>query len=229
MTEHSPGGSPDGQRATAAVKDVGGQAVQAGGQVTQTVKEQGREVVAEATHQARDLFGQARDQFVDQACAQQRRAAGGLRSLADEMRSMAEQGGQSGPVTALARQAASRTQDVAGWLDQRQPGDLVNEVRAYARRHPGAFLAGAALLGVLAGRLVRNASTASDGPPVADRDGRDQTAPAVGDGDGAGDSTTLPLPPTTPVTGTTGVHPGPNPPVVETDPLPGVPSLGARP
>jgi hypothetical protein len=143
-------------------RQVGSEAAHAGGAVTQTAKDQGREVVGETARQARSLYGEARDQLASQTGAQQRRAAGGLRSLADEMRSMAEQGGQAGPVTELAHQAADRVHGAAGWLEERQPGDLIAEVRDYARRSPGTFLVGAAVLGVLAGRLTRNISASSD-------------------------------------------------------------------
>ncbi|MFI6231737.1 hypothetical protein ACIBCR_31015 [Micromonospora echinospora] len=156
-------------------RQVGAEAAHAGGAVAQTAKDQGREVIGEATRQARNVYGEARTQLAGQAADQQRRAASGLRSLAEEMRSMAQQGGQGGPVTELAHQAADRVHGVAGWLDERQPGDLLHEVRDYARRNPGTFLVGAALLGVLAGRLTRNiAATGDDQPggyqPVADPD-----------------------------------------------------------
>ncbi|MEU8213147.1 hypothetical protein AB0B85_28560 [Micromonospora sp. NPDC049044] len=143
-------------------RQVGSEAAQAGGAVAQTAKEQGTEVGREAARQARNLYGEARTQLASQTGEQQRKAAGGLRSLADEMRSMAEQGGQAGPVTELARQAADRVHGVAGWLEQREPGDLITEVRDYARRNPGTFLVGAAVLGVLAGRLTRGISAAGD-------------------------------------------------------------------
>ncbi|MEU7590340.1 hypothetical protein AB0A95_29115 [Micromonospora sp. NPDC049230] len=143
-------------------RQVGAEAAQAGGAVAQTAREQGTEVGREAARQARNLYGEARTQLASQTGEQQRRAAGGLRSLADEMRSMAEQGGQAGPVTELARQAADRVHGVAGWLEQREPGDLLTEVRDYARRNPGTFLVGAAVLGVLAGRLTRGISAAGD-------------------------------------------------------------------
>lgn len=164
----SPTSSTYGQQSTngGGVRDqarqVGSEAAQAGGAVAQTAKEQGTEVGREAARQARNLYGEARSQLASQTGEQQRRAAGGLRSLADEMRSMAEQGGQAGPVTELARQAADRVQGVAGWLEQREPGDLITEVRDYARRNPGTFLVGAAVLGVLAGRLTRGISAAGD-------------------------------------------------------------------
>ncbi|MFD6568254.1 hypothetical protein [Micromonospora profundi] len=143
-------------------RQVGSEAAHAGGAVAQTAKEQGTEVGREAARQARNLYGEARTQLAGQTAEQQRRAAGGLRSIADEMRSMAEQGGQAGPVSELARQAADRVHGVAGWLEEREPGDLINEVRDYARRSPGTFLVGAAVLGVLAGRLTRGISAGSD-------------------------------------------------------------------
>ena len=164
----SPTSSTYGQQSTNGggvreqARQVGSEAAQAGGAVAQTAKEQGTEVGREAARQARNLYGEARTQLASQTGEQQRRAAGGLRSLADEMRSMAEQGGQAGPVTELARQAADRVQGVAGWLEQREPGDLITEVRDYARRNPGTFLVGAAVLGVLAGRLTRGISAAGD-------------------------------------------------------------------
>ncbi|MEU7971122.1 hypothetical protein AB0B48_03685 [Micromonospora sp. NPDC049089] len=164
----SPTSSTYGQQSTngGGVRDqarqVGSEAAQAGGAVAQTAKEQGTEVGREAARQARNLYGEARSQLASQTGEQQRRAAGGLRSLADEMRSMAEQGGQAGPVSELARQAADRVHGVAGWLEEREPGDLITEVRDYARRNPGTFLVGAAVLGVLAGRLTRGISAAGD-------------------------------------------------------------------
>ncbi|MET7709613.1 hypothetical protein [Micromonospora sp. NPDC005413] len=164
----SPTSSTYGQESTngGGVRDqarqVGSEAANAGGAVAQTAKEQGTEVGREAARQARNLYGEARTQLASQTGEQQRRAAGGLRSLADEMRSMAEQGGQAGPVSEMARQAADRVHGVAGWLEEREPGDLITEVRDYARRNPGTFLVGAAVLGVLAGRLTRGISAAGD-------------------------------------------------------------------
>lgn len=229
-------------------RQVGSEAAQAGGAIAQTAREQGREVVGEATRQARNLYGEARTQLHSQAGDQQRRAASGLRSLADEMRSMAQQGGQAGPVTELAHQAAERVHGVAGWLEQREPGDLVNEVRDYARRNPGTFLVGAAVLGVLAGRLTRNIAAGGDGQhpgtghraydpeatmPVVDPDRTavlppaSYAAPDPGYADPlAGGYTGAPSPggyaDPLPPTGTG----QPLPPATRTDPLPGVPSSG---
>jgi hypothetical protein len=134
---------------------VGQHAREAGGQVAQTAGEQARQVAAETGRQARDLFGEAQGQARDQASAQQQRAAQQLRSVADEVGQMASNGGQSGIATEFARQAADRMHGAASWLEQREPGDLLDEVRAFARRRPGTFLIGAAVAGLAAGRLTR--------------------------------------------------------------------------
>ena len=67
-----------------------------------------------------------------------------------------EGGGQtpSGPAADLVRQAGDKVEEIAGWIQAREPGDLVDELRSFARRKPGVFLLGAALAGVVAGRLT---------------------------------------------------------------------------
>jgi hypothetical protein len=146
---------------------VGQHAGEKGSHLAGTAADQAKHVTAEAGRQARDLIGEARDQLGGQASAQQQKVADGLRSLVDELTSMAEKGGQSGPATELAHQAAERVRHAASWLDKREPGDLVGEVRRLGRQHPGTFLLSAVLAGVLVGRLTRGAveaasSTSSD-------------------------------------------------------------------
>lgn len=156
-TSRSPSGDQEstGQVAKEQAANVGHTAAEGGGQVLRTAAEQGKQVAGEAGDRARELYGAARGELHGQAREQQRRAAGGLRSVGAELRTMADQGGGSGPATELARRASGTIDQVAGWLEDREPGAVVDEVKRYARQHPGAFLAGAALLGVVAGRLTR--------------------------------------------------------------------------
>jgi hypothetical protein len=135
----------------------------AGGQVAQTTKEQAQNVVGEAKRQARDLVGEARTQVSSQAGGQKDRAVQGLHALGDELDRMTEQGGQSGVATEVARQVSTRVHDVARYLENREPEDLLDEVRAYARRRPVVFLTGAALAGVVAGRLTRGLASGGSG------------------------------------------------------------------
>jgi hypothetical protein len=144
------------QAAKQGATQTGQQVSQAGGQLAHSAVDQGRDVANEASRQARELMGQASNQLKQQASEQQHRAADSLRALADELQTMSERTDQQGVATDLVRHAADRAHQAAQWLDQREPGTVVNEVRDYARRNPGLFLAGAAVAGVLAGRLGRS-------------------------------------------------------------------------
>ncbi len=137
--------------------DVGRTTVRAGDQVAETVAEKAQDVATETRRQARNLLGEARGQLLEQARTGQQRAVDGLGSLAGELREMADRGAQHGPASTLAQEAAQRADKVASWLQRREPADFLEEVRSFARRRPGAFLIGAALAGVLAGRFARGA------------------------------------------------------------------------
>jgi hypothetical protein len=123
--------------------------------VAQTAADKARDVTAEATRQTRDLVGEARAELTRQAGDQHQKLVGSLRSLGDELGSMADRGEQGGMAAELVSQARDRVQSVTGWLDSRQPGDLLTEVRTFARNRPGTFLLGAALAGVVTGRMTR--------------------------------------------------------------------------
>ena len=142
---------------------VAEKAGEAAGQAASTTKEQAGEVAAEARRQARDLAFEAKTQVRAEASSQQHRAAERLHGVCDELTAMAEKGGQSGLATELAREASARIHGWADWLETHEPGDLLNEVREFARRRPGLFLLGAAVAGVAAGRLTRGAVAAGNG------------------------------------------------------------------
>lgn len=141
------------------LKDRAGDAAQTGkqaaGDLAATAQDRAKDVVHEGKRQARNLLGEAQSQLRDQAGAQQGSLVKNLRSLGDELRSMSERGEQNGMATDLVGQAGERAHGVASWLDDREPGQLVDELRDFARRRPGVFLAGALALGVVAGRLTR--------------------------------------------------------------------------
>jgi hypothetical protein len=130
-------------------------AKQAAGDVASTAVDSAKQVAEESKNQARNLVGEARGQLQDHAMTQHQNLVSNLNSLADELHSMSSNSQQQGPASDLVGQAGQRASDLAGWLESRGPGDLVDEVRNFARRRPGAFLAGALIAGVLAGRLTR--------------------------------------------------------------------------
>lgn len=140
---------------------VGRSASEAGSQVAQTAADQARVVASETARQARDLFGEAGGQVRGQASVQQQNAARQLRGLAGELHEMVAKSGQSGLATEVTQQAADRLHRSASWLEQREPADVLDAVRDFARRRPGTFLLGAAVAGLVAGRLTRGITDAA--------------------------------------------------------------------
>ena len=116
-----------------------------------------------------------------QAATQQSRAARGLRDIGDEFSSMANGTGTgTGFAADIARQAGDRVGAAAQWLDERDPRDLLEEVKGFARRRPGVFIGIAVGAGVVVGRLVRALAQPSD-----DDSSGTSGRYAYGNGDGA--------------------------------------------
>src|SRR3712207_2305541 len=130
-------------------RNVGQTAAQAGSQVASTAADQAKEVAYETQRQAQDLLHQGRQQLRQQTVAQQQKAATGLSSLAQELRGLADGSSQGapGPARDLLQQASGYVDRFADRLQNREPADLLEDVRAFARRRPGAFLLGAAVAG----------------------------------------------------------------------------------
>lgn len=148
---------------------VAGGAKDAAKNVAGTAKDQAAQVAGEAKKQVGDLVGQARSELTDQAGTQQQRAASGLKSVSEQLRALANGESPQGPATDLAHQAADKVSEFAGFLENRDPGQLLDEVRRYAQRRPGMFLAVALGAGIVAGRLTRgltaaNADSTATGP-----------------------------------------------------------------
>ncbi|MEU4292807.1 hypothetical protein AB0E63_31680 [Kribbella sp. NPDC026596] len=199
-------------------------------QVAGTVKEKASDVTSDAVEQTRRLASQARDELIGQASQQKDRAADGLRSVSDELRGMAEHG-QSGLGAQLARHGADFSDQAADFLQKHEPGDLLEEVRGFARRKPGTFLLVAAAAGVVAGRLTRalasgdtrTSSSTVTPSTVGSPSGNGFTEQPVG-GDATDDylvpppSAPMSAPPVAPTT-----PPPPTPTPVAPDPDPGTP------
>jgi len=143
-------------------KNVGQTAAQAGSQVASTAADQAKHVATETQRQAKDLLDQGRTQVKSQVVSQQQKAGQSLSSLAQELRSLADgtSEGAPGPARDLLQQASSSVENFAAMLQNREPAELLDEVRRFARRKPGLFLLGAAAAGVVAGRLTSGVKAA---------------------------------------------------------------------
>ena len=157
--------------------NVAGQAAGAAQNVAETAKTEAKNVAYEAKNSAKDLLHQAKSDLTDQAGTQQAKAAEGIRTISSQLRTMADAPDQQGVAADLIRQAADRSESVASWLDNRDPGSLLNEVKSFARQRPGTFLLLAAGAGLVAGRLGR--SLQAGAPETGTPTGYGSTAGAV--------------------------------------------------
>lgn len=165
-----------------------------------TAKDEASGVVGEAKMQAKDLYAQTQRELRDQAHTQQQRLATGLRSVGDELGSMASNSDGSGIAADLVHQASGRVSAAANWLGDRDPGAVLTEVKRYARRKPGTFILAAAIGGVIIGRLTR--ALASDAA-----DQKHATGQGRATGQGHAVTQAPVVPPAPPVPPVTQVHP----------------------
>jgi ElaB/YqjD/DUF883 family membrane-anchored ribosome-binding protein len=184
-TDSSHSGAVDSAKETAGVaKDqagaVAGDAKQAAGEVLATGKQEAANVAQEAKAQVKDLLGQSRTQLTEQAHAQKENAAKGVRAFSDDLTALAEgRGGTDNSAANLVSQLAGRAQGVAQYLENREPADLLEDVKTFARRRPGAFILIAAATGLVAGRLVRALTAEAKDEKEAETTGPEFAAPAA--------------------------------------------------
>ena len=145
--------------AKGAAQDVAGDAKEKAASVAGTAKEQVSNVASEATEHAKQLYSQASETVKEQAAGQQQRAAGGLRSLGEQLGRMADKDDEQGIAAKVVRDLSHRAGSAAGYLENRDPGSLLDEVKSFAARKPGTFIAIAAGAGILAGRLTKALTT----------------------------------------------------------------------
>lgn len=162
------------QSAMERTKSAASTATDEGKHVGSVAKEEAQGVASTAAEQARtvasDTVGQLRDQLTEQTSGQRDRLVATLQSFGDDLERMAGQTGEGGMAADLAREAADRARALREHLDGREPGQLLDDVRDFARRKPGTFLLGALVAGVAAGRLLRGtadgAAAAELAPPT---------------------------------------------------------------
>jgi hypothetical protein len=170
-------------------------AAQAGQRVSDVARQEAHDVGAEATGRGKDLWHQARSELNDHAAEQQHRVSRTLHQFADDLSSMADGSQEHGMAADLVRRASGRAQDAAGWLD-RDPHGLLEEVKGFARRRPGTFLAVAAGIGFAAARMGRGVrDDAQRGP-----EGIEHSTSGGYSAYGSGAGTSVPPEPTGPVT-----------------------------
>lgn len=132
------------------------EAAGSGQRVKETAKEQAGAVKNEAAQQAQHLFGQLKSDLGEQVGPQQDRLASTVRSLSDEISALSRgEKPESQYVTGLLGNVSGSVESLASSLENKDAKDLLSDVRRFAARRPGTFLAVAAGIGLLAGRATR--------------------------------------------------------------------------
>ncbi|MRG58756.1 hypothetical protein GE115_02545 [Agromyces sp. CFH 90414] len=205
--QSSTGGTVQGTqpRATGDLRDdaanLASDAGDAGRHVVDVAKQETRSVASETKSQAKQFLGKVGDELRSQASTQQSKAAEGLHSVGSEFADMADRSEQSGFASQLVRGAGERVESAARWLGDRDPGSLLEEVKGFARRRPGVFIAIAVGAGVVVGRLTRAiASSGETTDASAGATGRDRTVGASGSRDVSSPDVGFATPPVPPMT-----------------------------
>jgi hypothetical protein len=118
-----------------------------------------KHVASDVRDQARGLLSETRTQVEDQSRTQRDRLVETMRTFSDDLDGMAAQ--RSGLASDAAREVATRVRSFGQQLDGREPTDLLDDLRSFARRRPGVFITGSVIAGVVVGRFLRGARDAA--------------------------------------------------------------------
>lgn len=159
--------STDSTSTSDVAKDEGrrlqGEASASAQQVSSTAKQEAGKVADEAKHQASNLWQQFQRDAGDQASHQQGRAAKSVREVSDDLAGIRRGEEPKGAVTRdLLSMADERVSAIADRLENSNPQDLIQDVRRFAARRPFTFLAIAAGVGLVAGRVTRGLTDSGD-------------------------------------------------------------------
>jgi hypothetical protein len=150
--------------------------------LTATTAEHAGAVKEEAKDKALNVAHDVRRELENQGDSQAKRAAEALHDVGSQLHEMAKSG-QPGAVTDMTRQVAEKSTQFASRLEQGGVQGVGEDLRQFARRQPGLFLAAAGVAGFVAVRVLRNAS--HDPSPEAGQSGSERPTANVGVPSGA--------------------------------------------
>jgi ElaB/YqjD/DUF883 family membrane-anchored ribosome-binding protein len=145
---------------------------------------QAKAVATEAKQQLDHLVDQGRHEFRQQAEQRTSQAAGQLRTLSEQLSALlAGRTSEAGPLPGYASDLQGQLRRLASRMEQGGPQGVMDDMSRFARRRPGVFLAGAAGIGFVVGRLVRAgvASQRENGPSSGDALPIPPNGPAYGE------------------------------------------------
>jgi hypothetical protein len=178
---YSSGTTGSSSSTTDKAKDTASTAADQSKHVAGTAKDEALNVAGTAAEQARNVVGEARHQVTtqlsDQATTGRDKLSETLRTLGDDLQQMAQgQGPSQGMATDLAQEVSDRVRALGSHLENREPGQLLDDARDFARRRPGTFLLGALAAGVVAGRMFRATADGAAAASLAESHGTTGTS-----------------------------------------------------
>lgn len=133
-------------------------------ELADTVRSSADQVKGELTGQVREMLAETQGQLQEQADVQAGRLADTLWQVGTQAVALSEgRPEQAGPLVDYAEQAAEWLDYCASHIEERGLEGLATDVVDFARRRPGVFLAGAAVVGFGVGRLIRSGAVSADG------------------------------------------------------------------
>jgi uncharacterized protein YjbJ (UPF0337 family) len=139
-------------------------------QIVGTVKERAGEVTEQISSQTRSLAEETKSQLESQAREGTQRLAGAFRQFGEQAQALAEGRPEDAPTLSdyvfraadVSYGAADRLSNLGDDIEARGFTGVLQDLQGFARRRPGAFLLGAAVLGVGVGRMVKAQSSQDD-------------------------------------------------------------------
>lgn len=116
----------------------------------------GQPMTARAKEAASTAGHKAVERVQERLADQVSRATGQLESVASSLRTAGAQMPADNGIGRYMVQAATQVDNLASFLNNREVGELVDEVEDFARRQPAVFIGGAFALGVLGARFLRS-------------------------------------------------------------------------
>ena len=129
-------------------------------EAAETAKAKTGELVDQAKTQASALTAQATDKVKEQIGDKKTQAAESLTAITDVIRQTAsslEEKGQA-PIANAVTGLASKVDDFAGYLQNKNVDELAGDITAYAKANPQVFVGGAFLLGIALARFLKSSN-----------------------------------------------------------------------
>jgi hypothetical protein len=147
------------ETARAEVGTVAATAAEGAKEVAGEATAQTKVVISQAKQQVDGLVTQTREEIRQQAEDRSAQAAGGLRTLSEQVAALANgRPDSAGSLPRYLEEVQEHVLGLASKLEHGGPQGILDDVSRFARRRPGLFLAGAAGAGFVVGRAVRASS-----------------------------------------------------------------------